>query len=222
MNTKSSSDIWPAIGVAALVSAVRWGLECGFVVPLVPDPQSSIWIMFSTITSAFIFATVYAAALVALRALKSKQLMLRVVACLPLLGLLAWYSTGFVHLVKMRAALLDSENPKSSAERLRELARYRGGPGYEIDNRVASNPSTPPDVLRSLHGRPDQVGTEMCLAENPNTPDDVLRALAARHDDWAQNIKRSLKRNPRYQRVFGAEALEDHRPAEPSDAADSR
>lgn len=90
------------------------------------------------------------------------------VACLPLLGLLAWYSTGFVHLAKMRAALLDSENTKASAERLRELARYRGGSGYEIDNRVASNPSTPPDVLRSLHGRPDQVGTEMCLAENPN------------------------------------------------------
>jgi hypothetical protein len=222
MNTKSFSDIWPAIGVAALVSAARWVLECGFVVPLVPDPQSPIWIMFSTITSAFIFATVYAAALVALRALKSNQLMLRVVACLPLLGLLAWYSTGFVYLAKMRAALMDSENPKASAERLRELARFRGGPGYEIDNRVASNPSTPPDVLRSLHGRPDQVGTEMCLAENPNTPDDVLRSLAARHDDWAQDIKRSLKRNPRYQQVFNAEAPEDRGPAEPSDAADSR
>lgn len=222
VTTKSSSDIWPAIGVAALVSAARWGLECGFVVPLVPDPQSPIWIMFSTITSAFIFATVYAAALVALRALKSDRSLLRVVACLPLLGLLAWYSTGFVRLAEMRAALLDSENPQASAERLRELARYRGGPGYEIDNRVASNPGTPPDVLQSLHGRPDQVGTEMCLAENPNTPDDVLRALAARQDEWAPYINRSLKRNPRYQQVFGAEPTDDRGPAKPSDAAESR
>jgi hypothetical protein len=214
MTARRSSGIWPAVAVAALVSAARWVLECRFVVPLVPDPQSSIWIMLSTVTSVGVFATVCAAAFVALRGFASGRLSVSVVACVPLLGLLAWYSTGVVKLVDMRAALLDSANPGTSAERLRELARYQGGPGYEIDNRVASNPSTPPDVLRSLHGRPDQVGTEMCLAANPNTPDDVLRGLAARDDEWSRYIQRSLERNPRYHQVFGAASREERAPAE--------
>jgi hypothetical protein len=214
MTARRSGGIWPAVGVAALVSAARWVLECRFVVPLVPDPQTPIWIMLSTVTSVGVFATVFVASLVALRGFTSGRLSVSLAACVPLLGLLAWYSTGVVHLLEMRSALLDSASPGTSAERLRELARYQGGPGYEIDNRVASNPSTPPDVLRSLHGRPDQVGTEMCLAANPNTPDDVLRGLAARDDEWSRAIRRSLERNPRYRQVFGAESREKDAPAE--------
>lgn len=222
MITKPSGELWLALAVAALVGAGRRVLECRFVVPLVPDPQSSIWIMISSITSVVIFATVLAAALVALRGLKSSGSVIRMAACVPLLGLLAWYATGFVHLATMRAALLESADYGTSADRLRELAGYRGGPGYEIDNRVASHPNTPPDVLRSLHGRPDQVGTEVCLAKNPRTPDDVLRGLATRSDEWAELIQRSLKKNPRYHQVFGAEAVGDRVPAQPGAAARSR
>jgi len=208
-----------AAGVAALASLARWVFECRFVVSLVPDAQSAIWIVMSTITSGFVFATLTVAAFVALRGLKSPRVFVRVVACVPLLGLLAWYSSGVTRLVQMRWALLDSANPATSADRLRELARFQGGPGYEIDNRVARNPSTPPDVLRSLHGRPDQVGTEMCLAENPNTPDDVLRVLATRDDEWARYLAAALQRNPRYRQVFGTKAAHE---AAPDDGRDPR
>ena len=211
-----------AAGVAALASLARWVFECRFVVSLVPDAQSAIWIVMSTITSGFVFATLTVAALVMLRGLKSHRVFVRVVACVPLLGLLAWYSSGVTRLVQMRWALLDSANPATSADRLRELASFRDGPGYEIDNRVARNPSTPPDVLRSLHGRPDQVGTEMCLAENPNTPDDVLRVLATRDDEWARYIAAALQRNPRYRQDFGANAAHDAAPAAPDDVRDPR
>lgn len=97
---------------------------------------------------------------------------------------------------------MDSANPTTDADRLRELADYIGGPGYEIDNRIAKHPNTTPDVLRSLHGRTDQVGTEMLLAQNPRTPDDILLELADRKDEWSKYIRDGLKRNPRYADLF--------------------
>lgn len=217
-----SRAVWSAIVLAALIGAARCLFECGFVVPLVPDPQSPVWIMISLITSLIIFATVLPLALVAFRGQQSQRVLARCAACVPLLLLLGWYSLGFINLAKMRAALLDSANATTGPERLRELADYKGGPGYEIDNRLASHPNTPPDVLRALHGRPDQVGTEMCLAENPNTPDDVLRRIAARKDDWAAYLGDALRKNPRYREVFPPQDLDGDQKAERSDAADSR
>lgn len=199
---KIARRLVPAIGLAAAVSVARWVFECMFVVPLVPDPQSPIWIMISSVTSVFILVAVFALAMVALRGMESARWPIRVVAAAPLLILLGWFATGFVHLARVRSALLESADPGTSPARLRELAMFEGGPGYEVDNRVAKHPNTPPDVLRSLHGRPDQVGTEMCLAQNPNTPDDILREIATRNDEWAQYVVDALKRNPRYTQVF--------------------
>ena len=205
---KPSHQILTAIGIGVVVGVARWVFECLFVVPLVPDPQSPIWIMISTITSVFIAVTTAIVVWLAFRGWKSASALLRCAAVLPLLLLLGWYSTGFANLAQMRSALLDSDNPNTSADRLRELADYKNGPGYEIDNRVARHPNTPPDVLRSLHGRPDQVGTEICLAQNPNTPDDVLLAIGNRNDDWSKYVLDALKRNPRYNEVFAAHAAD--------------
>ena len=108
-----------------------------------------------------------------------------------------------VELKQIRTALLDAQDPETSPERLRALVGYETGFGYEIDNRIASNPNTPADVLRSLHGKPDQVGTEMSLARNPNTPDDILLDLAKRGDDWKKYIQDSLEANPRYREIAG-------------------
>ncbi|MEM1205150.1 MAG: hypothetical protein AAGN66_18105 [Acidobacteriota bacterium] len=193
------------MGLGVLAGAARWIFECGFVVPLVQDPQSPIWVMFSTFTSVFFAVGVAGAAWLAFRGSGSTHLLLRLASVLPLLLLLGWYSAGLVHLVKLRSALLDSANPDTGANRLRELAESENGWRYEIDNRVAQHPNTPVDVLRSLHGRPDQVGTEMWLARNPNTPDDVLRAIAERDDDWAEYLQAALKQNPRYETVFGSD-----------------
>ena len=102
----------------------------------------------------------------------------------------------------MRAALIDSANVNTNGNRLRELAAFENGPGYEIDNRVAKHPNTPPDVLRLLHGRPDQVGTEMCLALNPNTPDDILLTINDRSDEWREYLQDALKQNPKYSELM--------------------
>jgi hypothetical protein len=108
-----------------------------------------------------------------------------------------------VRLGQVRRGLADAADPATPPERLRALAGYRTGFGYEIDNRIASNPNTPVDVLRDLHGKPDQVGTEMCLARNPNTPDDILVELSKRDDEWKESIQQSLALNPRYGEALG-------------------
>lgn len=201
-----SQKLLLALGMGVLIGAARWVLECRFVAPLVgSDPQIPIWIMVSTVTSIIIAMTIALAAWLFLHGLRSKSKLLKSAAGLPFLLLLGWYSTGFANLYQIRSALLDSANPKTDAARLRELANFKNGPGYEIDNRIAKNPNTPPDVLRSLHGRPDQVGTEMCLAANPNTPDDILHSiakLAEKKSFWSQYYLDALKRNPRYEGVF--------------------
>jgi hypothetical protein len=191
-----------AFAIGLLVGAARWVFECLFVVPLMPDPQSSIWIMMSTITSAVVAVMILPFASVALYGLASPSKLMRGAAFVPFLLIIGWLSLGFVNLASMRSALLDSAAPSTPAERLRVLANFTGGPGYEIDNRVAKHPNTPPDVLRSLHGRPDQVGTEIILASNANTPDDVLFDLAKRDDEWAKYILEALKENPRYGVLF--------------------
>lgn len=77
-------------------------------------------------------------------------------------------------------ALAATSDPATSAEQLGELVHFNGiQAGYEIDNRLASNPNTPPKALRELSKR-DQLGTQMCLTRNKNTPDDVRKRLAAK------------------------------------------
>jgi hypothetical protein len=219
---KSLRPILIALAVGFAIGVPRWVFECLFVVPLVPDPQSPIWIMFSTITSVFIAVTIAIAARLAFRAWQSKFALLKFGGVLPFVLLIGWYSTGFVNLARMRSALLDSANPNTEADRLRELAYFKGGPGYEIDNRVAKHPNTPPDVLRSLHGRPDQVGTEMCLAQNPHTPNDVLLAIGKRNDEWSGYVLDALRRNPRYEEVFAPANANTNDVPEPSDQPNSR
>jgi len=173
--------------------------------------------MISSITSILIAVTIAPLAWLVLRGLDSKRLLNKVAACAPFLLLLGWYCTGFLNLAQTRTALLDSADPNTGADRLRVLSEYKNGPGCEIDNRVAKHPNTPPDVLRSLHGRQDQVGTEMFLAQNPNTTDDALLAIGNRNDDWSQYVLDALKRNPRYSDVFPPRGSGAHSAAEPSD-----
>lgn len=92
-------------------------------------------------------------------------------------------------------ALADAANPSASSDRLRQLATFDGiQAGYELDNRLASNPNTPADVLRLLATR-DQLGTKMCLARNPHAPEDVLQQLSHESDGL---IQESLKLNPNH------------------------
>ena len=84
-----------------------------------------------------------------------------------------------------RRALEDASSRATSAGRLSELVHFDGiQAGYQLDNRLASHPNTPPEALRELSQRRDQTGTQMLLARNPNTPVDVLQRLPAPTPYW--------------------------------------
>lgn len=94
-------------------------------------------------------------------------------------------------------ALAHSADPATSQERLRQLVGYESGIGYEVDNRLAGNPSTPVDVLVVLYEKQNQIGTDMILARNSKTPNFILVALSSRENDWRNLILEELKRNPK-------------------------
>ncbi len=94
-----------------------------------------------------------------------------------------------------RQALADARSPSTSVERLVALTEFKGiQAGYELDNRIASNPNATADILRKLYRR-DQQGTLMILSRNPRTPADVLQKLAKNdlQDEW---IRKGLHSNP--------------------------
>jgi len=171
---------------------------------LVPyDAQGGIWVAYSLVLSGgtFILASLFC--VLALQFFGKRMRILGILCLLSLLFIGGCTLNSMLDLKQIRTALLDAQDPTTSPERLRALIGYETGFGYEIDNRIASNPNTPADVLRSLHGKPDQVGTEMSLARNPNTPDDILLDLAKRDDDWKKYIQNSLEANPRYKEIAG-------------------
>lgn len=177
--------------VVALLLGMRAASEFRMMGVHGSDPQMPIWGMIVLIKLAFWSVL---ALLAWLPAVIGKTRLGLTAAVL----LLAIWSTAICGAAwqhgRAAQALADADNPATPAKRLAELAHFDGiQAGYELDNRIASNPNTSADTLRELHGRRDQVGTEMCLARNPNTPVDVLDELADHPDEYVQ---RSLAQNP--------------------------
>lgn len=192
-----------AVGTAMLLMAAHWVYECVLIIPLVSDAQSGAAILLATIGDVVVFALACAAIWFAATGLLTRSPAVRLISALPLLLVLGWFTIDIVALTRYRGALLDSADPTTGADRLRELVNFSSGPGYEIDNRLARHPNTPPDVLRLLYARPDQIGTRICLAQNPNTPDDLLVELSKADGERAELVVDALKRNPRFAEVLG-------------------
>lgn len=193
---------WLALLVVVVFVLVRAGCEYAMMRAHGPDAQMGIWIAFMLVRVGFWLITGVVAAAVVAAAWPNRQ-RTRAASVLLLVWLAAvCYSSGRYY--NASRALADASSGSTSPERLRALANFDGiQAGYELDNRLSLNPNSPPDLLRALHGRPDQDGTESCLAQHPNTPDDILRELAARNDSWSEYLDDALKRNPRYEEVFG-------------------
>lgn len=194
------------LAVAAVLAAAVGGgrfLAHAAVIRLVPDDaQNAIAVVFAALVSALVGLAVFVLAAFGLWATTRGAWSATAIVGVILAALFTFTAIDLRHAALLRRALVDAADPATGAERLAELARSPIGFGYEIDNRVASHPHTPPEVLRALHGRPDQIGTELCLAANPHTPDDILKALAARDDQWREPLALALRRNPRYHDVF--------------------
>lgn len=172
----------------ALRAASEWGMMSAFG----SDPQMGIWMMFMGVKLLFWAGVALVCAMVAalVRGRWTTYVRYGILSCwAAAICFSAWnYLAGW-------RALADAANPSTSPDRLRHLARFDGiQAGYELDNRIASNPNAPDDVLRLLATK-DQLGTKMCLARNPRTPKDVLDALSRNGDE---GIQKGLKDNPNF------------------------
>lgn len=186
-----------AIVLSFAIAFTKYKVEVNLT-DIVVDAQAGVVVVFAFITSTILWALLALSIYKLIRTLTardwSKALLLGLVVAV--LTCLAAYSISGSF--EKRRALLDSTDPQSEPQRLRDLVGFQSGFGYEVDNRIASNPSTPTDILESLYGIEGQIGTDMSLASNPNTPNHILIKLSKRKDNfWREHILQSLKRNPK-------------------------
>jgi hypothetical protein len=155
------------------------------------DAQMSIWMMFFIVSIGF-----WSVLGITLAALLHVAWSRRRSVSILLLLLLIWSLAISVSAYRSQVAawaLGDAADPTTSAARLHELVNFGGvQAGYQLDNRLASNPNTRAEDLRVLFHR-DQLGTQMMLAANPNTPSDILERLSRHREIW---VIRRLADNP--------------------------
>jgi hypothetical protein len=167
-----------AFAAVTLLVCVRAECELAMMWEYGSDAQMPIWWLMMLIVLALWFAggSVLAASLVALWPRRWGLLI-----SIPLA--VAWVVAICVASWKYqiaRQALADAADSSTSPDRLSQLVHFNGiQAGYELDNRIASNPNTPPEALRELSKR-DQLGTKMCIMRNRKTPRDVLDVV--RHE----------------------------------------
>jgi len=185
----SRKSVFIAVWLIVTLVGLRAASEFAMMTAHGSDPQMPIWLLLLAVKLAFWFGIgLLPWLLFASRNhwLSRTGVVVLVVWTVAIIAATAAY-------LNAGRALANSSNPATSPERLRALVDFTGiQAGYELDNRLASNPNTPPDALRTLHKR-QQLGTEMCLASNPNTPTDILEELVNHQDKW---VRASLARNP--------------------------
>lgn len=210
---------------AAVIGGSRWLYETSLIRSVI-DAQGGIAMAFSFIICAATALIVFILFFTTLNFFAKDNGTLGTVFLLGLILVAGLTGRSMIRIYRTKAALTDAANEYTSPDRLRSLVGYKTGFGYEIDNRIASNPNTPVDVLRTLHGIPGHIGTEMSLASNPNTPDNILIELSkidkesmqrilARNPNTPDDIliklsqsnnksvRKSLTKNPRYEQVIG-------------------
>ena len=164
------------------------------------DPQMSIWTMFMVAKLAYWLLAGGVVAGVLFFEKPRWRILMGVVLLL-----------GWIYAIRMESwktqlsqqYLAEAKNPTTSSVRLGHLFQFAGTQdgGYELDNRIATNPQTPPELLRRLYGR-HNLGTLMILARRSDTPEDILQAmvdhdLARVNQDFENEwIRKSLKQNP--------------------------
>lgn len=177
------------------------------------DPQMAIWLVFMVVQLSLWFLG--GGLLVGLTVLAwHHRWGWRVAGVLLLgwglaIGLSSW---NFLYATR---ALADARDPATSPERLQELSEFSGiQAGYELDNRLASHPHAPPELLRKLYDRHQQ-GTLMVLARNTRTPADILQKLAEQdaQDQW---IRKNLLQNSSLSPVLRQKIAEAEASATPS------
>lgn len=178
-------------GVVILLLLLRGLSEIALMREHGSDPQMGIWYMFMLVKlSLWLLGGLVVAGLLYLNWGPR-------IVIFPILFLTLW-SYGIVRgtwkLDRLRQTLAEARDASTSPARLEQLVQVPDDIGYERDNRIAANPSSPPEVLRQLYRR-GNLGTLMILARRSDTPDDVLQSIADHdlNDKW---IREALKSNP--------------------------
>ena len=190
MNNRNALIV--AVPLAALVAGVRWTYESSMPDLVPTDAQGGIWVLYSAVVSIGTFLLCFVLVYASLVIWRAKRHFVAVPLFASFLLISGCTGNTLLRYSVIRTALADAANPATSSERLRELIGFPTGFGYEIDNRIASNPSSDEESLRILF-RKDEEGTLVCLARNPNTPKDLLEELKLNPAEW---IQRSLATNP--------------------------
>ena len=162
--------------IVLLFVAVRAGSEVAMIREFGSDAQMAIWIATLAVKLGLWLLTGLAA--VALIAVLKARRWLWTAGVLMLIVWSGAIWNGTIEYDAARRALADARRRETSPTRLAELVHFTGiQAGYELDNRLAANPSTPPEALRTLSQRANQPGTRQQLARNPFTPPDVREQL---------------------------------------------
>jgi hypothetical protein len=149
------------VGVALLLVALRALSEWAMMAAHGSDPQMSIWVMLFAVKIAFWLATGSGLIALVYAWRQNPPARLALGACL-LVWAIAVSVSSWLYL-SAGLALMEAANPRTSPARLSQLVHYFGiQAGYELDNRIAANPSTPEDSLRELYWR-GNTGTLMKL-----------------------------------------------------------
>ena len=206
-SAKMKTTALVSIALAALVALVRC-YQDALLVFSISDAQGGIALVFSLVVGLFTFGLGYAFAYNAVLGFADKRSIAACLWGLGFLGIATWAGADIARCYKVRAVLADTADPSTSPERLRELIGFNSSYGYEIDNRIASNPSSSEDILRALHAKARR-GTLIKLAQNPNTPEDILVELSRHPDEqvrmaWRLNPKVKKSRTSGYRQCLGA------------------
>lgn len=169
---------------------------------LMQDAQSGLAVFFALIKSSLLFVFLGLSTYKCLSARQISNKIQAITYMVIIIALVSLAGNSMFESAVIKNALEDSANPNTKPERLRALATFQTehdyGISYEIDKRLAINPSTPVDVLESLYGLEGQIGTDMSLARNPNTPNYLLIELSTHPDElWRPQITEILSRNPK-------------------------
>ncbi len=165
-----------AIRLFFLLVGVRAASEISMMYVSGSDPQMPIWEMFLVVKLGMWFLGGALAVGLLVVTLQRRWGALAGLAAVLIWALAIGHASW--EYIAARQALSDAASPTTSPDRLSALVHFDGiQAGYELDNRLAANRSTPPEALRELARRVDQTGTQMILAKNPHTPNDIMARL---------------------------------------------
>jgi hypothetical protein len=164
------------------------------------DPQMGIWIMF--MVSKLVYWVLAGGVVAGVLFFRNPRWRI----AMGLVLLVAWtlsIRTESWKLEIKRQSLAEARDPSTTSTRLKQLVQFTGSEdGYELDNRIASNPNATPEILRLLYER-HNIGTLMIMARSPRTPEDILVAIVDRDlplvegEGMQKWVRKSMKLNPK-------------------------